>query len=369
MPVALNGRVPVKVNLEGGVIAIGDRIALSSVPGVGKKASPTDGVTIGFALAPFTESSAEDTVLVFVENRREQQGTSFALLGGESAMLNLSQSFTPTVLDQAAVEIPSLHVLGSGIYEGAQQFNGLTNFVGSVNVMGTISFGQTIFTIPPIFNKDTAGFALIHEGDRRVKVTFESEYLTTPVVTTTLSFEQEDEIDDATAEEIFDANIQSIVVEKSTKGFTILLNESAPRDLRFSWIALAVHQPEIFESVIDGLLFEDEDSLEDQEENDEGEGGEQPAGELPLEEQPPTPTSGEGEGAIPVDPQVPTELEDDPEETLEDTSVDESGGDSESGTDTEPPAQDEQPAAPTTQDAPSSGGEASAAPENAPAAQ
>ena len=37
-PVALSGRVPAKVNLEAGPISIGDRIAPSSVPGVGKKA-------------------------------------------------------------------------------------------------------------------------------------------------------------------------------------------------------------------------------------------------------------------------------------------------------------------------------------------
>ena len=41
-PVALSGRVPAKVNLEGGPIQIGDRIAPSSVPGVGKKASALD---------------------------------------------------------------------------------------------------------------------------------------------------------------------------------------------------------------------------------------------------------------------------------------------------------------------------------------
>ncbi len=59
-PVALVGRVPVKVNLEGGDINPGDRITLSSVPGVGMKAS-TSGMTIGVAISSFNANSPKDT--------------------------------------------------------------------------------------------------------------------------------------------------------------------------------------------------------------------------------------------------------------------------------------------------------------------
>ncbi len=52
MPVALNGRVPVKVSTEGGPIKPGDRITTSSLPGIGMKAT-TSGPAIGVALAPF----------------------------------------------------------------------------------------------------------------------------------------------------------------------------------------------------------------------------------------------------------------------------------------------------------------------------
>ena len=63
---ALSGRVPVKVNNEGGVIAIGDRITLSSVSGVGTKATTT-AETIGIALEAFNGTTG--TVEVFVERR------------------------------------------------------------------------------------------------------------------------------------------------------------------------------------------------------------------------------------------------------------------------------------------------------------
>ncbi len=49
-PLALAGRVPVKVNLEGGEIKIGDPIAVSSVPGEGKKATKS-GKIVGYALS------------------------------------------------------------------------------------------------------------------------------------------------------------------------------------------------------------------------------------------------------------------------------------------------------------------------------
>ena len=54
MPVALNGRVPVKVSLENGPIAAGDPLTSSSVPGVAMKATAS-GYVIGKALESFDE--------------------------------------------------------------------------------------------------------------------------------------------------------------------------------------------------------------------------------------------------------------------------------------------------------------------------
>lgn len=63
-PIALAGRVPVKVNNEGGAIAIGDPITLSSVSGVGKRASGDEEKNIGYALDAF--SGVSGTIRVFV---------------------------------------------------------------------------------------------------------------------------------------------------------------------------------------------------------------------------------------------------------------------------------------------------------------
>ncbi|MDP3800157.1 MAG: tail fiber domain-containing protein [bacterium] len=69
VPVALVGRVPVKVNLEGGDINIGDKITLSSVAGIGKKATISS-QTIGTALESFNSSSTGTTIMVFVGNEK-----------------------------------------------------------------------------------------------------------------------------------------------------------------------------------------------------------------------------------------------------------------------------------------------------------
>jgi hypothetical protein len=64
-PVALAGRVPLKVNAEGGDIRIGDHLALSSVPGVAMRATQS-GVTVAIALESFQASAGNGTIEAFV---------------------------------------------------------------------------------------------------------------------------------------------------------------------------------------------------------------------------------------------------------------------------------------------------------------
>ena len=83
VPVALSGRVPTRVNLDGGAINVGDRIALALEPGYGMKATSTRQVTVGTALESFDGASAEGysrtgTISVFVN----LQGTAIAGVSG-----------------------------------------------------------------------------------------------------------------------------------------------------------------------------------------------------------------------------------------------------------------------------------------------
>jgi hypothetical protein len=65
-PIALSGRVPTKVNLEGGPVEVGDRIAPSSVPGVGKRATFFED-SVGIALEPYDGTTPESPITVFID--------------------------------------------------------------------------------------------------------------------------------------------------------------------------------------------------------------------------------------------------------------------------------------------------------------
>ncbi len=70
--ISLSGQVPVRVNLEGGPIKIGDNITLSSVTGVGKKATESGETVVGIALAEYTSDSGDGTIMVYVVNKDHQ---------------------------------------------------------------------------------------------------------------------------------------------------------------------------------------------------------------------------------------------------------------------------------------------------------
>ncbi|EKD32840.1 MAG: hypothetical protein ACD_76C00135G0001 [uncultured bacterium] len=64
-PVALAGRVPTKVNLEGGAIKVGDPLTSSSVFGIAMKAR-SRGPVVGYALEPYNGSNANNKILAYV---------------------------------------------------------------------------------------------------------------------------------------------------------------------------------------------------------------------------------------------------------------------------------------------------------------
>jgi len=110
--------------------------------------------------------------------------------------------------------------------------------------------GDVIYIGRPTFNKDTGGFAMIKKGQRKVKVEFEKEYASLPVVNVNNLWET----DEATLSVIEDLDglyppeTNHIIAALSAKGFTIVLDEPAITDLKFAWIALAVREARTFEN-------------------------------------------------------------------------------------------------------------------------
>jgi len=121
----------------------------------------------------------------------------------------------------------------------------MVNSIGSNG--DAISFlNDVILFGRPYFNIDTAGFAVIKSGAKNVDITFEREYLDQPIVNATISIEASDSI---SAETLFESNLQYAITKKKTQGFTIILNKPAPNDIRFSWIAIAVKEAKVFNSI------------------------------------------------------------------------------------------------------------------------
>ncbi len=91
-PIALMGRVPVKFNLENGPVSIGDRIAPSSVPGVGMKAGPFDD-SVGIVIGPVETSDTGSAVMIFLDLRK---GIDIDAIG--DALLGTLDATTTTAL-------------------------------------------------------------------------------------------------------------------------------------------------------------------------------------------------------------------------------------------------------------------------------
>jgi hypothetical protein len=189
----------------------------------------------------------------------------FKLNDIEIAMIDLQTS------QQKLIEADSKFDLRIKVIEDMLMSNALTQTsdinANNLTVNGqsilngsTIFGGQVVFNTPPLFNKDTAGFAIIKAGSKNVDIVFENPYIAQPVVNTSISFEDTDDITknmtDQDADQFFNQDIKSLVTNKTINGFTIRINKTSDKEIRFSWNALAVQDPKVFESIIPGLIID-----------------------------------------------------------------------------------------------------------------
>lgn len=364
-PIALAGRVPVKVSLENGDILAGDLLTISSEAGVAMRSTKA-GVTIGRALEDAHCIEGEVCrVLVLVntsystgallKDAMKRDGISLDAIPGDInvgrdigvsilaymlrekrdivASSNISEIFTDRVI--AGLEVITPRLLAdevearSGTFSGtltadrisAKTIDGLDAYdaridvleklfteknnsgekneeelsnetvnvsddvmleisdeemkedsgedeyilnkdaleilfaKGGLTVEGEAEFlGTTTFKKTVVFNRDAAGFAVIEKGARRVDVLFETSYEKRPIVQATLTgvaslaLEGADTetltafagVESEFAEAYFSGDVKYLVINRSERGFTILLNAEAPDDLEFSWSATAV---------------------------------------------------------------------------------------------------------------------------------
>ncbi len=178
--------------------------------------------------------------------------TSTADLAGRVSVLESKPALDPTTLNfQNGISVGGLAALNGGL--------SVDTISSSANLTSFIT--DTMFIGRPYFTTDTAGFARIKDGDREVRVTFDREYIEQPIVNATISLDEDPQLlttQDPTEftalqnsrqsviDKIFNGDLRYIIVDKSTKGFTIILNKPATADIDFSWTAFAVNGAKTF---------------------------------------------------------------------------------------------------------------------------
>ena len=100
----------------------------------------------------------------------------------------------------------------------------------------------------PVFDQDTAGYAIIKKGNQSVEIQFGKKYKATPVVTASLSVQQYDnpEVRKAAEDLLLITDLKYVVTNVTPEGFEIMMDSKAFSDIPFSWHALAVKDPNVF---------------------------------------------------------------------------------------------------------------------------
>ena len=144
MPVALNGRVPVKVSDEGGPIEVGDLLTTSSTPGHAMKGNPTKGTTFGKALTAF-DGAGTGEILAFIQlDNRPNLQTAFADIDLQA--LSFTTSSNNTTIDtfgnintngQLSVNCQMSSVNCLSVANGAFSVDDLGNVTATGNITTT----------------------------------------------------------------------------------------------------------------------------------------------------------------------------------------------------------------------------------------
>jgi len=305
-PVALVGRVPVKVSTENGIIRTGDRLTSGSIPGTAMKATKM-GRVIGKALESIDENNLIacptsefgntqakcGMVMMFVNltdymgvpieeamgktiTNKEQILEFLADYKNNSSNQNTSQLFSDQVVTG---ELVADTILANKIK--AKQIEGIeiwTNKIGSLEekmaqvvedkessestqmvtptpktensllkalteFWGKVLFkGETEFESIPMFSKEMAGFAILEVGETSIEVKFEKEFKVAPVVNVSLM------VEDDTEGSVLDGDFRYYVTKQNPNGFTIKLNRPISSKLKFSWSALSVKEPKTYQN-------------------------------------------------------------------------------------------------------------------------
>ncbi|MBI4256780.1 hypothetical protein HY626_01855, partial [Candidatus Uhrbacteria bacterium] len=226
-PIALAGRAPVKVSLENGSISVGDRLVPSSIAGVVMKGT-TSGYAVGIAQEAY-DGSVRVSASVLDQERIYNLPKN---LDGKTAY-----SSDPSKWSSNVGKIMMLMNLGyysaGGVSIDDTSTNSVSVYDGSFS--GSITVAEHLYG-----SQDMAGRIRMASGETQVRVTFETPYDHTPIVT-------------------FSARSNSIdareawVSNEDETGFTLNRPEStSDSQVEFNWIAVGVEDAQVTVSDLQG---------------------------------------------------------------------------------------------------------------------
>ena len=157
-PVALSGRVPVYVNLDGGPINVGDRIAVSTVPGIGMKAGPFDD-SVGIAMTSYDGSESDGQVTVFLDIQRavDIDEIAFTLLDQNPSYFGLAASSTEATLSTGPLDF--VGAMMNAIASRLTSFAGISSSATSTTATTTAS-GFSLYQTIAALSGQTAASAI-----------------------------------------------------------------------------------------------------------------------------------------------------------------------------------------------------------------
>ncbi len=265
--VGLVGRVPVKVSLENGAIAVGDYLTTSAEhPGYAMKATRS-GYVLGVALEPSDVDSPETcqpgrltcseqsntitTVLTFIQTGYKVINNTFVLgeddgqlasatttESGSGAQISattflINQKGSGNILQLQQNGTDRLLIKNDGTLAITSQYLKADNkpvlsvLANDGEVLSVTSAGDISIKGIILASKNTAGSATIKAGTVSTKVIFDKPYSSAPKVV-------------LTPQGLPDSNYG--VTEKTGDGFTITMKTPTTEDITFDWMAL--YQPD-----------------------------------------------------------------------------------------------------------------------------
>ncbi len=163
-------------------------------------------------------------------DQRLQQGST------QSGSTNTSESLFDSATPAAQLSgLPAyIHIMKQGTDTVTEWLEVVRQviFRSPVEFFGTVFFRKAV-----VFNNDTAGTAVVPELTTSVEVKFKDPYEIPPIVTISLNLQE------ATDSAFMAEGANAAVANVNREGFTIVLDAPVPRDMIYSWVAIAVKDP------------------------------------------------------------------------------------------------------------------------------